>query len=475
MLTLPTPWYATVDRIESASRRPVDGRSLAVVRIAFGAIGLISAVRLVTRGWVGTLLVGPSHHLRYAGMEWVPVPPGPGIHLLVTVVGIASVLVMLGWRHRAAMVVFWLAFTWLEFIEATSYLNHYWFMTLTGALMVVLPMSATWSLDARRRGERQVPAGAVWLVRFQVGAVYCFAGIAKLHGDWLLHGLPLGLWLPARSHLPGIGALLEQQSAALVASWAGAAFDCLVVGFLLWRRTRLAAWMVVVVFHLVTWWLFPIIGVFPWLMIAMSTVFFDPDWPTRLWRRIAVRSATALPSGPPPATTPRPQCRRGTSGADGSATRRRVVVGCAAIWVSLQLLLPLRHLAYPGDHRWTGEGLRFGWNVMLVEKAGEVSFRVTDPTTGATWRETASDLFTAQQRRVVATEPELIRQAAHVVADAASGPGTARPEVRADAMVSLNGRPAERLIDPDTDLAAEPWRLGPQPWILPAPTTPPPG
>ena len=44
-------------------------------------------------------------------------------------------------------------------------------------------------------------------------------------------------------------------------------------------------------------------------------------------------------------------------------------------------------------------------------------------------------------------------------------------EVRADVMVSLNGRPEQRLIDPDVDLAREkrgPW---PKPWILPL-TTP---
>ncbi len=40
--------------------------------------------------------------------------------------------------------------------------------------------------------------------------------------------------------------------------------------------------------------------------------------------------------------------------------------------------------------------------------------------------------------------------------------------VRADAFVSLNGRRAARLVDPDVDLAAEPWRPH-QPWILPEP------
>jgi vitamin K-dependent gamma-carboxylase len=46
--------------------------------------------------------------------------------------------------------------------------------------------------------------------------------------------------------------------------------------------------------------------------------------------------------------------------------------------------------------------------------------------------------------------------------------------VRADVAVSLNGRPAQRLIDPAIDLAAERFSLAPFRWILPAPDTDPP-
>lgn len=443
----------------SSATRRVDGASLAVVRIAFGTIGLLSAIRLVARGWVGSLLVDPSHHLRYPGLGWVPVPPGWAIHALVLVVALASLSILLGWHHRAATITFVAAFGWLESIEVTIYLNHYWFMTIAGALMVLLPMSATWSLDARRRGRRSVPAGSVWLLRAQIGVVYVVAGLAKLHGDWLVHGLPLGLWLPAREHLAVAEPLLGEHTVALAASWAGAVFDCTVVGFLLWRRTRLGAWLVAVTFHLVTWWLFPIIGVFPWLMIAASTVFFDPDWPVVVARRLGLRS---MPTG---GSTP-----------ERSWWRRhpRSTVAVVVVWASVQVLLPLRHLAYPGDHRWSGQGFRFGWNVMLVEKAGLATFRLTDPRTGREWTDDASDLLTLQQRRAMATDPELVRQTAHLLARSTETASGSRPEVRVDAVVSLNGRPAAPLIDPSVDLAAEPWRLGPQPWILPVPTTPPP-
>ena len=126
--------------------------------------------------------------------------------------------------------------------------------------------------------------GWVWLFRFQVGVVYAFAGLAKLQPDWLVRALPLELWLPARADVPVLGRLVGFEVTPHGFAIAGAAFDCLIVPLLLWRRTRFPAWLVLVAFHLCTWALFPI-GVFPWLMIGASTVFFEPDWPRRLLAR----------------------------------------------------------------------------------------------------------------------------------------------------------------------------------------------
>lgn len=448
-------------RVRAAA--PVDGTSLAVLRIAIGAVGLLSAARLIARGWVDTLLVQPDQHLRYPGLGWVPVPPGWLLWVLVLLVAAASVAVLLGWRTRAAFVVLAVCFTWLELVEVTIYLNHYWFLTLVLVLGAVLPMGNAWSLDARRHGDRPAHAGAVWLLRAQVGVVYTFAGIAKLHGDWLVHGLPLGLWLPARAELPLVGGLLAAPETALALSWAGALFDCTVVALLCWRRSRPFAFAAVVVFHGVTWWLFPSIGVFPLLMVAMATVFFEPDWPRRLRARMA---------RPPVTPSPAPAGEAADTRATAALTRPMLVF--AAVWLAVQVVLPLRHLVYPGDHRWSGEGFRFGWNVMLVEKSGDVVFRVHDPATGTTWRDDARSLLTDQQWTVMATDPELVRQSAHLLATQERRRGL-DVEVRADVFVSLNGRSATRLVDPDVDLAAEPWGIGPQPWILPAPTGEPPG
>lgn len=450
--------------VRAAAAEPVSGASLAVFRAVYGLAGLLSVVRILANGWVDSLYAAPVRHFHYPGLHWVGAPGPTGMRVLLAVVGVAAVLVAVGWHHRSAMAVFLVGFGWLESIDATTYLNHYWFMTAVGVAMLVAPMAAAGSLDARRRGARRVPRGVVWFFRAQVAVVYGFAGLAKLRPTWLVDAMPLRLWLPAHADVAVIGPLLARPSTALVASWAGAAFDCTIVGFLLWRRTRLGAWFVVVAFHLVTGLLFPI-GVFPLLMVGATLVFFAPDWPSRLLRRLA-RSPRDEPSD---AARSRARSRaRPAVGLPGWA------VAAMLAMVVLHVLVPFRHVLYPGDAHWTGEAYRFSWNVLLTEKSGSASFRVTDRTTGRTHVTAADDLYTPLQLRAMATEPELVRQAAHAIADDEAAAGRS-VEVRADVFVSLDGRPAARLIDPTVDLAAEPGRLTAQPWILPAPTSHPSG
>ena len=96
-----------------------------------------------------------------------------------------------GWRTRLAAAALLVSLGWIELIDATTYLNHYWFLTLVAALAVVAPLGR--APVARRppgRWTRDGGRGWVWLLRFQVGVVYAFAGLAKLQPDWLVRALP---------------------------------------------------------------------------------------------------------------------------------------------------------------------------------------------------------------------------------------------------------------------------------------------
>jgi hypothetical protein len=198
------------------------------------------------------------------------------------------------------------------------------------------------------------------------------------------------------------------------------------------------------------WRLFQI-GIFPPLMIAATCLFFNPDWPRRIWRRVR---RSSVPRTEPP-TTPVPWW-----------SRRALTLALIAVYLSVQIAVPLRHLLYPGDVNWTEEGHRFSWRMMLREKTGDVEFVATQLTTGATFPIDPAAYLARWQITSMKPRPDMILQFCHWVADHLSG--TMGPvEIRVRALLSLNGRPEQWLIDPNVNLAAQSRNLWPAPWIVP--------
>ena len=158
-----------------------------------------------------------------------------------------------------------------------------------------------------------MPAWCIYLLRFQVAVVYVNAGLAKATADWLLHAQPLNIWLSARTDLPVVGPYLDLPAVAYAAAWAGFLFDTTIAFFLLWRRTRPFAYVVVLAFHVATHLLFPRIGMFPVIMVVAALVFFDPSWPR------AAAAAAACESARRPRDVRRPSRRRRQYAARGWA------------------------------------------------------------------------------------------------------------------------------------------------------------
>jgi vitamin K-dependent gamma-carboxylase len=439
--------------------RPVDAASCAAFRVLFGALLLVSTLRFLGHGWVAEYYRAPQLFFHYWGFAWLRPWPGSGMYLHYAALALASALVLLGLGYRAACAIFALGFAYAHFCDKATYLNHYYLITLLSALCACLPLDRMYSLRVHRKpGDRrgQVRAWALYLLRFQVAVVYLFGGIGKLNRDWLLHGEPLRIWLAADGDLPLIGRYLGQPGVALAFSWAGALFDLSIVPLLSWRRTRCAAYAVLVGFHALTAALFHI-GMFPWIMIAAATLFFEPSWPRALIHRWAGKGG-----GPPDDLEP------GIAGAPLGPKGRLLAAGYALV----QIGLPLRSALYPGNTLWSEEGFRFAWKVMLIEKSAALEFKVVDAQ-GRRYYVDPGDYLTPFQARMAATQPDMILQLAQEIARDFRGRGHNGVRVYADAEVSFNGRLRRRMIDPAIDLAAERDSLAPKRWILPAPSEAP--
>lgn len=445
--------------------RPVDGAWLGAFRFAFGLLLAVSVFRFSAYGWVDRLLVEPSFHFKYWGFEWVEPLPGAAMRALFWVLFGAALATAVGFCFRFSAALLGSGFVYFQLIDVSNYLNHYYLAALLVWLLCVSPAHRTWSVDAwlaRRRAERggseaqrSVARGWLYLFRFQIGLVYTFAGIAKAQADWLLHGQPLSIWLGASTDLPILGPLFAVPGVPLLLSWCGFLFDTTIVFWLLWRKTRPYAFAVVVLFHALTGLLLPI-GMFPLIMITAATVFFEPDWPRRFLSR---RSAAPQPSA---------EFEPGSIGRGA-----RFALGLGLAYCGLQLLLPLRFLAYPGNVLWHEQGMRFSWRVMVRAKGGNTNFIVRNSATQEEWHVSPRAYLTGLQETEMSSQPDLILQLAHHIRRDFETRGRGPVEVRVDSRVAFNGRRSAPLIDPNRDLTTIRDGLAARDWVLPAPRSRP--
>ncbi|HEX2671202.1 MAG TPA: HTTM domain-containing protein, partial [Polyangiaceae bacterium] len=415
-----------------ALRNPVDSAWLAAFRVLFGLTLLTSTLRFLAYGWIDQLFVAPQFHFKYLGFSWVKVPPAAELHALFWLLAVLCVLVSLGLLFRVAAFGLFVGFSYVQLLDVTTYLNHYYLVSLLALLLACSPAGQTWSVDARLRpriARDTAPAAWLYLFRFQVAVVYTFAGLAKAHGDWLFHAEPLRIWLLSRADTPLIGPILARDWAAPVMSWAGFLFDTTIAGWLMVPRVRPFAYLVVIGFHAVTGLIFPI-GMFPVIMVLSALVFFSPSWPRKLAARLP-RTVRAWFSAP----------RAASLGAAPLSSRAyRLWFALGAAYCVFQVAFPLRFLAYGGSVRWHEQGMRFSWRVMVREKNGSITFLVRAPRTGRTFYVAPHQYLTRLQEREMSSQPDLILQLAHRIRDDYEAKGWGPVEVRADTWVSLNGR-----------------------------------
>nr|WP_276134480.1 HTTM domain-containing protein [Flavipsychrobacter sp. JY13-12] len=422
----------------------------------FGFMLFAGVLRFWTKGWIEELYIQPKFFFHYFGFEWVQ-PLGGYTYLLFLLCGISALCFAAGFMYRLSSVVLFLSFTYIELMDKTNYLNHYYFVTLVLFLMMWLPANANFSVDAKLKPEiskRYIPRWTVGSIRLMLGIVYFYAGLAKLNSDWLMEAMPLRLWLPAKNDFPLIGGLFNQLWVAYFFSWFGALYDLSIPFFLLNKKTRPYAYVAVVAFHIMTSLLFPI-GMFPYIMILASLVFLDTEKIDRFLQRFRGQSLGLF------------YVNISYNSYIFAPLKQRIVSVLFVIFFAIQLAFPWRYLAMPGELFWTEEGFRFSWRVMLIEKMGYAQFVVKDEATGKVVAVNNNDFLTKNQEKMMATQADFIIQYAHYLKAHYRKQGMQQPRVYATIYVTLNGRRSRLYAKQDVDLATEYDSYKHKNWILP--------
>jgi|HigsolmetaAR201D_1030396.scaffolds.fasta_scaffold04580_8 hypothetical protein len=301
------------------------GHGLAVMRIGYGAITLITLVLYLPdysytfgRGAAWTY---PLRTTSAANDYPWPITAvfsrsdGDGVLLVKYVLLMAvALLFTLGWRTRVvapAFAVLWLSFSALNPVVTNT--GHYQTFRVMLLFIVFADLSQHWSLDALRRRRRGEPASrapgprrwtppawlgrllhnaAVVLVGYQICVIYVTSALWKLQGRMWEQGIAIyyPLRLEELALFPGLNDLVWKLTPIVyVGTWLGVYLQLLFPVMLLHRWTRLAGLIGVTVMHVGIALLLSL-PFFSATMLCADAVFIRE----RSWRLVADRTAATL-------------------------------------------------------------------------------------------------------------------------------------------------------------------------------------
>ncbi len=419
---------------------PYPIESLAFFRLAFGLLMFFSILRFFLNGWIDELYIKPEYFFSYYGFEWIKPFKSPYIYFLFGICGLSALGIALGFWYRACAGIFFLSFTYIELMDKSNYLNHYYLISMLSFLFIFLPAHKAYSIDVKLKPQifsKEIPYYMILILKLQIVSVYFFGGLCKIKYDWLILAQPLKIWLGSSSHWFLLGPIFAQEWAAYIFSWGAMLMDLSLPFLLFYKPTRIYAFFIAIIFHLLTHLLF-YIGMFPFIMSACILIFFEPHFHQKILTFFKFHLFNP-PQNTKNVSLPKPFLSS-------------IFYKLLPIFIGLQFFLPFRFLLYTGNMLWTEEGFRFAWHIMLIEKAAHLEYIIKEPQTKKQWIERPENYLTKNQVKQLSTQPDMILEFAHFLKDKYQKEGK-KVEVYADSYCSLNGRPSQVYVNPSVNLA----------------------
>ncbi|MCK0192242.1 HTTM domain-containing protein [Arenibacter sp. F20364] len=428
--------------------KQIDNSPLLIFRIFFGILISLECYGAIATGWVKKNLVDPEFTFNFIGFDWLQPLPGPGMYLYFLVMGTLGICIALGYKYRFSTLAFTLLWTAVYLMQKTAYNNHYYLLVLIALIMAFLPANRNCSLDAKLNPSikaNHMSAYIKWAIVLQLLIVYTYASLAKLYGDWLDFSI-IEILFKRKEEYPLIGGLLQQPWLHSFVGVSGILFDLLIVPSLLWKPTRKWAFFAAIFFHLFNSIVFQI-GIFPYLALAFTVFFFEPE----TIRKIFFRKKE-------------PYCQEDIK----VPTNKNLVIGLLLVYFLIQLGLPVRHYFIKDDVLWTEEGHRLSWRMMLRSRTGITSFRIVNRTSGNSYLVNLDDYLTRGQKSKIKSYPDFMWQFAQRLKREYAEKGE-DISVFVNSRVSVNGKPYQEFTDPKIDLGSVSWNyFGHNDWILPS-------
>ncbi len=408
---------------------PVSPVGLGVFRIGFGLIMAYQFFHVYE--YFFDYLSYSKYFIKYDFFEWVVLPDKPLLFALFVIGVVASLFFAVGFLYRISSFVVFVIWTYLYLTDMGHNNNHYY---LIGMFLFFLPFvqANKWGGLFNKESEN-IPRWNYTVFQLLIFILYFYGALAKMNSDWL-NGYPLHFWLSGRYQWGDtIGDLLSNEKTVLFFSYYGLLFD-LFVGFMLFhRKLKYLALILMLPFHIMNHFLW-VIGVFPWLSIFMTVLFFNDEL-THLFK-YDVKSHRNYKS----------------------QVSHNLILYALSLFFLIQFLFPLRQFFYSGRTSWHGYGEYFSWRMMLTDRQGAVRVRLYDQNDrylgDVALEKYINDRQLYKFIHIPKTFVPFCKSIEKQILEDPRNTQIKDVKIYVDVFKTINNREFQRLINPDIDLTA---------------------
>lgn len=473
--------------------KEVSASSLGILRLLFGFILLEDFVNF--HDYFVNYLEPSKFYNTYDFFHWIHLLPNYLLDVFFYGAIGSCILFAVGIHYRLNAMITFLSWTYIFLADKGHYNNHFYLVAMFFFFFCLVDADR-WGTPVKKK-RTTVPYWQVLLFRWQIGIVYFYGGIAKIHYDWLA-GFPMKYWLVdiSRAYPEPFQSLLQTTEAAYAFSYGGLFFDLTIAFFLLSKRWRRWALIPVVAFHTLNDYMWSI-GDFPTIMLASTAIFFAPNWAEKMYERyhktqllkIALGIGLMLGIGYGLYIS---DLFKGTNlyiklisypllaylffrgneyqkEVDANTTtlsRKRISIAFLTVWFAFQLTMPFRHYLYKGNPSWTGEGHLFAWRMMLVDTVDAWRMKVVIPETGEELPIALDQYINYRQYRKMRRTPKTFLRFAHFIRDKVKESGVENPIIKMEVWKSVNNRMPRLVNDTTLNYAMVPYSAtAPVTWI----------
>jgi vitamin K-dependent gamma-carboxylase len=430
-------------KIKTKLFEPIDAITTAVFLRLFGFIIIVQSISYARYNFIEQGILAPKFLFSFDFFGFVQPLSAQLMKLMLFIIFSSGVLLMLNKLVKLALVGFLICFSYFFLLDKSYYNNHFYLFILIGFIFLFYNEKPT-----NTGNKKVIPYWFLLLLQIQIVIVYFYGGLAKLNSDWLIRQQPLRILLEGSKENALLPDLNSSSFALYLLTYGGLIYD-LAIGFILWnKKTRKIGIILSIGFHLSNIILFNFgdngdIGGFPLFMIFALLLFIDPE----------TFRATILKWTP--SKEQKSQLKKQKISAQELVSfnnNQQLTILCLGIYITFQLLFPLRQFLYKGNTSWTARASKFSWRMKVHSKKPDIRFFTKSSANDSLREINVGRIINSMQRYYLAEDPVMILQFAQYIGEELKERGIQNPEVYAHAKVSLNGRPFYQIVDSTTNL-----------------------